>query len=74
MAIDVEVFGQLAPHVPRRQALILERPATVQDIARQLGLNVDDIGLMSVNGVQVELHEFVPLDCRLCFFPPMTGG
>ena len=74
MAVDVEVFGQLAPHVPRRQALTLERPATVQDIALQLGLNLDDIGLMSINGVQVELQELVPLDCRLCFFPPMSGG
>ncbi len=47
---------------------------TAGQVAVQLGLNLDDIGLMSINGVLVELHELVPLDCRLCFFPPMSGG
>ena len=74
MAVDVELFGQLAPHLPRRQTLMLERSTTVQEIALQLRLNLDDIGLISTNGVQVELHELVPLNCRLCFFPPMSGG
>jgi hypothetical protein len=40
----------------------------------QLGLNLDDIGLMSINGVQVELQDLVPPNCRLCFFPPLSGG
>jgi molybdopterin converting factor small subunit len=74
VAVDVELFGQLAPHVARRQSLTLERPTMVQDIALQLGLKLDDIGLVSINGVQVELQELVPLTCRLCFFPPMSGG
>ncbi len=74
VAVDVELFGQLAPNVPRRQTLTIERPTTVQEIAIQLGLELDNIGLMSINGVQVELQELVPLNCRLCFFPPMSGG
>ena len=74
MTVDVELFGQLALHLPRRQTLIMERPMTVEQVAIQLGLNVDDIGLMSINGVQVELQELAPLNCRLCFFPPMSGG
>ncbi len=74
MAVDVELFGQLAPQVARRQSLALERPTPVQDTALQLGLKLDDIGLVSINGVQVELQELVPLNCRLCFFPPMSGG
>ena len=84
MAVEVELFGQLAPNVPRRQTLTIERPTTasqttasqttVQELAIQLGLDLDDIGLISINGVQVELQELVPLNCRLCFFPPMSGG
>jgi len=74
VAVDVELFGQLAPHLPRRQTLTLEYPMTVQEIALQLDLNPDDVGLISINGLQVELHELVPLNCRLCFFPPMSGG
>jgi len=74
VAVDVELFGQLAPHLPRRQTLTLERPTTVQEIALQLNLNLDDIGLTSINGIQVELQDLVPSNCRLCFFPPMSGG
>lgn len=74
MAVDIELFGQLALHLPRRQTLALERPMTVEQVATQLGLNLDDIGLMSVNGVRVDLHDLVPPDCRLCFFPPLSGG
>jgi molybdopterin converting factor small subunit len=74
LAVEVELFGQLAPHVSLRQTLTLERPATVEDIAIHLGLNPDEIGLLSINGVQVELQDLVPPNCRLCFFPPMSGG
>ena len=74
MAVDIELFGQLALHLPRRQTLTMERPMTAEQVAVQLGLNPDAIGLMSINGVQVELQELVPPDCRLCFFPPMSGG
>jgi hypothetical protein len=74
VAVEIELFGQLAPQVARRQSLALERPTTVQDIALQLGLKLDDIGLVSINGVQVELQELAPLTCRLCFFPPLSGG
>jgi hypothetical protein len=74
VAVEVELFGQLAPHLPRRQTLTLQRPTAAQEIALQLNLNLDDIGLTSINGIQVELQEFVPLHCRLCFFPPMSGG
>ena len=74
MVVDIELFGQLALHLPRRQTLTMERPMTAEQVAIQLGLNPDDIGLMSINGVQVELRELVPPDCRLCFFPLVSGG
>ncbi len=74
MAVDVELFGQLLPNVERRQTLILDRHRTVQDVAVLLGLDPDDVGLIIINGVQVELQDPVPPSCRLCFFPPMSGG
>lgn len=52
----------------------MPRPMTARDVAVQLGLNLDDIGLVSINGVQVELDEPVLPGGRLCFFPPMSGG
>lgn len=74
MDLDVELFGQLLPGAPRRQTLTLEYPATVREVANQLGLDPDEIGLIVVNGVQSEMDDLVPPDCRLCFFPPMSGG
>jgi hypothetical protein len=72
--VDLEIFGQLLPGAPRRQSLTLESPMTVQDIADRLGLKSDEIGLISINGVQSELEDVMPPDGRLCFFPPISGG
>ena len=74
MAVDVELFGQLSPGVPRRQTLNLERPATVHDVAILLGVDPQEVGLIVINGVQSEMQDPVPPDCRLCFFPYMSGG
>jgi hypothetical protein len=75
MAIDVEVFGQLLPGRPRRYQFAVTRPVTVAEVAAWLRLVApDEIGLIAIDGVQSELDDIVPVDCRLCFFPPMTGG
>jgi len=74
MKISVELFGQLSPLSPRRQTLDLANPATVQDAATRLGLNVDEIGLITINGVQSEMLDLLLAECRLCFFPYISGG
>ena len=72
--MDIELFGQLAPGVPRHQTLLLERPMTVKEVAILLGVEPDRVGLIAVNGVQSEMEDPVPPDGRLCFFPPISGG
>jgi molybdopterin converting factor small subunit len=72
--VEIELFGQLALGIPRQQTIALENSMTVQEVADYLGLNPDEIGLISINGVQSELDDPVPPDCRLCFFPPLSGG
>jgi hypothetical protein len=74
LTIDIELYGQLAPGVQRRQSLTLEHPMTVQEVANLIGLNPDEIGLIVINGIQCEMEDSVPPDCRLCFFPYMSGG
>ena len=74
MTVDVELFGQLAPSVQRRQTLNLESPAPVIEVAIRLGINPEEIGLVTIDGVQSLLQDKIPLTCRLCFFPPMSGG
>ncbi len=74
MAVDVELFGQLAPGLQRRQALNLESPTLVIEVADLLGVNPKEVGLITIDGVQSSMQDEVPLTCRLCFFPPMSGG
>ena len=72
--ISVELFGQLSPPSPRRQILDLANHATVQEAAENLGLNPEEIGIITINGVQSELEDALESDCRLCFFPYLSGG
>jgi len=74
VAVDIELFGHLLPGAQRRQRLRLERPMTAQDVAILLGLDPAEVGLVVINGVQSEMGDPVPPDCRLCFFPPVAGG
>jgi molybdopterin converting factor small subunit len=74
MIIEVELFGQLSIGKQRRQILNLDHPLDVQKVADLLGLNLEQIGLITINGVQSEMDDPVSPDCRLCFFPPMSGG
>jgi len=74
MAIEVELFGQLLPGSPRLHRFTVTQPVTVAEVAAWLKLAPEEIGLIALDGVQSELEDIVPVDCRLCFFPPMTGG
>jgi molybdopterin converting factor small subunit len=74
LTVSVELFGQLSPRLQRRQTLNLATQATVQEAAQLLGLSAEEIGLVTINGVQSELEDILPADCRLCFFPYVSGG
>lgn len=74
MAVDIEVFGQLLPNQPRRRSIELQEPTTVRDLARVIGLDLDEIGLVTIDGVQSGLDHCVQPDSRLCFFPYLSGG
>jgi hypothetical protein len=72
--IEIELFGQLLPGRQRKQSLELEYPVNVWEVATRLGLNPQEIGLITINNVQSELDDPVPPNSRLCFFPHMSGG
>jgi len=74
VAVELEVFGALVPPDKRRQILQIRDRTTVQQVIASLGLDPEAIGLITIQGVQSELDDVVPPDCRLCLFPPMSGG
>ena len=74
MVIEIELFGQLSKGKQRRRTLNLDQTLDVQGIAVLLGLNLEEIGLITINGVQSEMEDSVQPGCRLCFFPYLSGG
>lgn len=74
MSIEIELFGQLLPRAQRRQTLETKRSKSVQEVANILGLKAEEIGLITIDGVQSEMEDTVEPGCRLCFFPYMSGG
>lgn len=74
MSIEVEIFGQLSPLTERRQFLSMEHPALVREVANIIGLKPEEVGLITIDGVQSEMDDPVEPGCRLCFFPYMSGG
>jgi hypothetical protein len=74
VAVDIEVFGQLLPHQPRRRSVEIHEPSTVRDLAQAIGLDLNEIGLVMIDGVQSDLDHCVQPDSRLCFFPYVSGG
>jgi hypothetical protein len=74
LVVEIELFGQLQSQVPRCQTLQIEESTTIKEVALRLGINLNFVGLMFLNGVQCEEDELITTDGRLCFFPFMSGG
>lgn len=74
MTVELEVFGALVPPDQRRQMLQIQGRTTVRQIVASLGLDPEEIGLITIQGVQSELDDVVPPGRRLCLFPPLSGG
>jgi len=74
MNIEIELFGQLLPRTQRRQTLSVKRPLLVREVANIIGLKPEEVGLITIDGVQSEMEDSVEPGCRLCFFPHMSGG
>ena len=74
MSLDVELFGQLLPNIKRRQTLDIKNRISVREVANILGLNPEEVGLITIDGVQSDMEDRVEPGCRLCFFPYMSGG
>ncbi len=74
MPVDIELFGALAPRLPRRQKVTGEGAVTIAQVAELLQLDPEEVGLIVLDGRQSEWEDPVPANCRLCFFPPVSGG
>jgi hypothetical protein len=72
--MEIELFGQLAEG---REAIWKEeflQPLTVHELAEKLSLDIEVVGLISIDGKQSDWNDQVTNVNRICFFPYLEGG
>jgi molybdopterin converting factor small subunit len=74
LEIEVELFGQLACDGIKKQNLEVPEGCTAGEAAEKLNLDTGLVGLVTIDGVQQTMNARLTPGCRLCFFPPMSGG
>lgn len=79
MSVHIKLSTTLRQNVPGYDpvagiALPLEAPATASEVALRLGLPLQDIKLVMINGRQASLDATVSSNDQIAFFPPVGGG
>ncbi len=74
MKIEVELFGQLDTTRKGKRSVEVDDRSTARQVADLLNLEPGSIGLVTIDGVQQKLDSQLSPGCRLCFFPPLSGG
>ena len=73
--VEVRVFGELWEHLGPSVELDLEgHDVAVADLLARLGIDPTEVGIVTVDRRLSKLDEIVPVDGRVCIFPPMFGG
>lgn len=75
MPIDLKCYATLAPLTPdNASAFPLKDGETVRALAERLGIPVDEIKIVFVNGQAAELDRVLADGDRVGLFPPVGGG
>ncbi len=76
MRVKVKLLSVFAPHAREDPdgLTALGDGATVRDLAESLGLPVDLVRIITVNGRQVYLDEGLAEGDQVYLFPPALGG
>lgn len=73
--VEVRVFGALWEHLEQRLRLDLEGcDVSVADLLARLDIDAREVGIVTIDGQQSNSDKLVPANCRVCIFPPMSGG
>jgi molybdopterin converting factor small subunit len=73
--VEVRIFGPLWDHLAPSIEIDLEgRQVRVADLIARLGIDPAEVGIVTVDGRQSNMDEIIPVEGRVCIFPPMSGG
>lgn len=74
MWVEVQVHGGLGSQVRRLTRLEIEPRSTVRDIACRLGVSLEKVGMIVIDGRLCGIDDPVEDGQRVSFFPPVMGG
>lgn len=74
MTVKLHVFEGVDERGRRAFALDVEPVASVRDLARQAGVPLERIGIVTVDGRVRHLDDGVSPGQRVCLFPHIVGG
>ncbi|MDI7274496.1 MAG: MoaD/ThiS family protein [Anaerolineae bacterium] len=73
--VEVHIFGALWPVSGPDLTLDLGgREVRVRELIASLGIDPEQVGIVTIDGRQCRDDAIVPATCRLCIFPPLSGG
>lgn len=75
MPIDLRCFATLAPLMPANAGALPIAPGeTALELVRRLGIPLEEIKLVFVNGAAASLDTVLADGDRVGIFPPVGGG
>jgi len=74
MWVEVQVYAGLDGGGERTVQMEAAPGAVVEDIARQVGIPLEKVGLITVDGRLRGPEDQMEAGQRVCFFPPIMGG
>lgn len=74
MKIFVKLFASLRDNREKEQYMDFKEDMTPKDIIENLGIPVEDVAIIMINGRRVELDSQIVENDTIALFPPVGGG
>jgi len=79
MRIEINLYASLAPYAPAGEGrgprfLEVEPGVTIREILKRLGVPLDSVKMVFLNGVHGTVEEVLKEGDRVGVFPPVAGG
>ena len=74
MQIKVRLFATLREGRGKERLMEFNKPVSSLDIINQLGINVQDVAILLVNGFDRPLDTELNMGDTVSIFPPVGGG
>jgi sulfur carrier protein len=72
--IEIRYFATLRKNGKKKETLQIQDGFTVAKLAEELGIELDDIAILLVNGIRSDMDETLNEGDIVSLFPPVGGG